>query len=265
MKNKKILTICFILVLLCTAAIFTVSNNKKDIHEVDFSQLKVSFIDECFPIFDTSDKAQYVGYSDYVFVGKVEKITYGGRYSGNTYYPGGSIFSGKASTPYTEYEVSVLQNIKGQLKTDSTVSVKKHAGINTGTNTLTILPGDIMPVEGEEYVFLTRATEDGDLVILDPRGNVALSEAGNNIILAENITSSINYTDVTTTAANVTDEAVSTTAPIQSSTTETVKTTGLFDSSTKESIIDSYIAAYAQEVDPINRTETYISIYDIAA
>lgn len=262
MKNKKILTICFVLVLLCTAAIFTVSNNKKAIHEVDFSQLKVSFIDECFPIFDTSDKAQYVGYSDYVFVGKVEKITYGGRYSGNTYYPGGSIFSGKASTPYTEYEVSVLQNIKGQLKTDSTVLVKKHAGINTKTNVLSILPGDVMPIENEEYIFLTRATKNGDLVILDPYGNIPLSDSGNNVFLTDNVTVSVNYTDVTTTAVNVTDENISTTVAIQDNTTET---NALSDSTVKEDIIDSYIAAYTQQVDPTNRSETYISIYDIAA
>lgn len=261
MKTKKTISFVLIFTLLLSVGFLVVSKNKSE-QNINWSEIKVSFIQTSSPIFDLNDKAQYVGFSDYVFVGTVENVTYGGKYSGNKYYPSGSVFSDDTSTPYTEYEVSVSQNIKGQLKTDSTVLVKKHAGINTKTNILSILPGDVMPVEGEEYIFLTRATESGDLVILDPHGNIPLNDSGNNVFLNENVTVSVNYTDVTTTAANITNETISTTVAIQNSTTET---TALSNSTEKEDIIDSYIAAYVQQIDPTNRIETYISIYDIAA
>lgn len=226
MKKKIIVFIvCLVVMAVCAGLGIKLLNNKPtDAYD------KVVFMEPDFPIFDLNDKEQYVGFSDYVFVGRVEKVTYGGNHT-DKYYPASNPSKDKTALPYTDYEISVLQNIKGQFKTNEVINVKKHAGINSKTNSLSIIHGDVMPVENEEYIFLTKATEDGNLVIIDPFGNIPLSDKGNNVFLNE--PESVNYTDTDTTAVVKSNDNVPTTSSNQDNQAE----------KTREGIIYSYIIA----------------------
>ncbi len=264
MKSKKITSCCLVIVTVLTFVFLSV-NKKTNAENIDWSQIRISFIQTSYPIFDLNNKAEYVGFSDYVFVGKVEKVTYGGKYSNNIYYPKGSYCPDDAVIPYTEYEVTVLKNIKGQLKTDHTITIKKHAGINVDTNVFSVLKGDVMPIENEEYVFLTRATKNGELVILDPHGNIALSDRGNNVLLNEDTSLFVDNINTTTSLPDKSEINITTTNPVFSDSTVSTEKIATNDSVSKNQIIDSYITAYTQETDPANRSEIYMSIYDVSA
>ena len=263
MKAKKITSCCLVIVTVLTFVFLSVTKKTKG-ENIDWSQIKIDFIQTSSPIFDLNNKAEYVGFSDYVFVGKVEKVTYGGKYSNNIYYPKGSFCPDDAVIPFTEYEVTVLKNIKGQLKTDQMITVKKHAGINVDTNVFSVLKGDVMPIENEEYIFLTRATKNGELVILDPYGNIALSDRGNNIFLNENASLFVDNAN-TTSSPNKPEINITTTSPVLGNSTVPTEKITTNDFVSKNQIIDSYITAYKQETDPANRSEIYMSIYDVSA
>ena len=177
----------------------------------------------------------------------------------------GSYCPDDAVITYTEYEVTVLKNIKGQLKTDHTITIKKHAGINVDTNVFSVLKGDVMPIENEEYVFLTRATKNGELVILDPHGNIALSDRGNNVLLNEDTSLFVDNINTTTSLPDKSEINITTTNPVFSDSTVSTEKIATNDSVSKNQIIDSYITAYTQETDPANRSEIYMSIYDVSA
>lgn len=239
MKNKKFLTVCAICV--CAVIVLFAFNYNTKTDNIDLSQFEISYIKASTPLFDLSDKSLYVGYSDYVFVGKVENVVYGGKYAKGKYYPNGTITTDNIAIPYTEYEITVIKDIKGNLTEGNTVFVKKHAGIDLSRNILNILQGDIMPNSGEEYIFLVRALPSGDLVTIDPLGNIALNENTNNIVTNNNTTTSVNYIDIITTT---TDNTTNFTTSVTNNADTTLYSTS------KENIIADYVVAYANEVDP---------------
>ena len=120
--------------------------------------------------YDYTDKAKHVGFMDYVFVGRVEKLV-------GTSYTDVNIIDRKVSaTPWTNYEITVLGNIKGALKTNITIPVKKWAGMDVNYDYLTINEGDIMPKEGICYIFCTFVDEAGELYISCNDANVYLGK-----------------------------------------------------------------------------------------
>lgn len=120
--------------------------------------------------YDYADKAKHVGFMDNVFVGRVDKIA-------GTSYSDVKIESGKISaTPWTNYEVTVFGNIKGNLKTGITLPLKKWAGLDFNTEYLTINYGDTMPKEGYYYIFCAFVDEAGELYISCNDANIELGK-----------------------------------------------------------------------------------------
>ncbi|MFX3673588.1 MAG: hypothetical protein ACE3JQ_03935 [Paenisporosarcina sp.] len=93
-------------------------------------------IDSDFVI-DTSDPRQVVGISENVFLGKVVKQV-GTR--------------NLSSYPETQFEVEVLENIKGELK--DTIKVNQAGGYEG--NELFLMEGDKQLIEGKTYLLATR-------------------------------------------------------------------------------------------------------------
>ena len=110
--------------------------------------------------FDVSDKRKVVGFHDYVFVGEVKKVV-GTGYSDVDFSDGLRMFS----QPYTQYEIRVLENLKGELVTDRDVPLTKHDGAYFFGKKVSMMDGDNLPDEGECYIFLCNADEYGELVI----------------------------------------------------------------------------------------------------
>ncbi len=88
---------------------------------------------------DFSDLRRLAGAYDAVFVGEVTEQT--GTKSLN-------------STPETQFRVTVVEPLKGQL--DSTVTVNQQGGVSTTSDDLVLLGGDELLTVGDHYLFATR-------------------------------------------------------------------------------------------------------------
>lgn len=111
-------------------------------------------------IFDIGDENKVVGFHDYVFVGEVKKVV-GTGYSDVDFSDGLKMFS----QPYTQYEVRVIENLKGELKTDRDIPLTKHDGAYLFGKRVSMMKGDNLPDVGECYIFICSADEDGELNI----------------------------------------------------------------------------------------------------
>ncbi|WMM89232.1 hypothetical protein Q7C09_11455, partial [Heyndrickxia coagulans] len=58
------------------------------------------------------------------------------------------------STPYTNYKITVLENIKGELETDKPIPVQKAGGISEDGSSIVTFDDDNLPEVGQSYVFL---------------------------------------------------------------------------------------------------------------
>lgn len=65
------------------------------------------------------------------------------------------------ATPYTNYNVEVVQNIKGQLNQDKSIIIQKCGGINQDKESYVIKEGDYLPEVGNTYIFIIFAQDDG--------------------------------------------------------------------------------------------------------
>ena len=110
--------------------------------------------------FDVSDINKVVGFHDYVFVGQVKKIV-GTGYTDVDFSDGLRLFS----QPFTQYEIRVLENIKGELLTDRDIPLTKHDGAYYFGKRVSMMEGDSLPDEGECYIFICIADEYGELNI----------------------------------------------------------------------------------------------------
>ena len=111
-------------------------------------------------IFDINDKNKVVGFHDYVFVGEVKSVV-GTGYTQVDFSDGLRMFS----QPYTQYEIRVIENLKGELKTDEDIPLKKHDGAYPFSKTVSMMEGDNLPDVGECYIFICSADEEGELNI----------------------------------------------------------------------------------------------------
>ena len=110
--------------------------------------------------FDVSDKRKVVGFHDYVFVGEVKRVV-GTGYTDVDFSDGLRMFS----QPYTQYEIRVLKNLKGELVTDRDIPLTKHDGAYYFGKRVSMMEGDKLPDVGECYIFICTAGEDGELYI----------------------------------------------------------------------------------------------------
>lgn len=119
--------------------------------------------------FDIFDLKKYVGFVDYVFVGRVDKLV-GTSYRDAIYMDDGSI----SAIPYTNYMVTVIRNIKGNLQTGKSIPLAKHGGVSYDNKSLVIASGDELPCAEKYYIFSGYADKNGELYIVDPNSSVAL-------------------------------------------------------------------------------------------
>jgi hypothetical protein len=126
-------------------------------------------------VIDIDDPREVSGFVDFVFVGKVEKengIKYEAVYNRET-------VSGAKTTgnPYTGYDITVMENVKGDLKTNDTMLFWKSGGLSMDGKYITLQEEDFLPEAGQVYMFYANAWEDGTLRILGKGGNVQLAES----------------------------------------------------------------------------------------
>ncbi len=108
--------------------------------------------------FDVSDKGKLAGFADYVFIAEVKEVI-GTGYTDAEWYDGFKFYA----FPFTKYEIRVLENLKGELRTDVNIPLFKDDGIMPIGKTTTLYSGDMLPEKGECYIFLCKCDEDGEL------------------------------------------------------------------------------------------------------
>lgn len=126
-------------------------------------------------VFDINDPAKVVGFADYVIVGLVEK-------KGDTEYyctADLSLLDGIEieNDPYTNYEIKVLENLKGNLKPEATIPVLKNGGMSEDGSRLRLEDGDFMPETGETLIICLSVRDDGTLLLSGKNDSYRLLDA----------------------------------------------------------------------------------------
>lgn len=182
MKKKILITAATIALIICTAIASVIgldhmrANKIKEIESTiypvtaDFDTAEKQY-STAVPAYDWNDKAKHVGYMNYVFIGKVERLV------GTTYTDVRINTLGKVSaTPWTNYEVTVLGNIKGNLKTGIKLNIRENIGFDYNSAILQMGTVEALPKEGLIYIFCAFADENGEIYISCHESNIALGE-----------------------------------------------------------------------------------------
>lgn len=136
------------------------------------SEIEVSPLHATFDI-DVNNVNAVVGDVDNVFVGYVEKLE-GTEYK----YPATvetETGTKVVSSPYTNYSITVIDNIKGDLKKNEPIPIQKSGGISEDQDVYFLYEGDSLPVEGKYYIFNTYSQPDGSILVSGPNSNIELN------------------------------------------------------------------------------------------
>ena len=108
------------------------------------------------PPFDLGNPDLFVAFCDYVLVGRVERRV-------GTRYPGSE---GSSSFPLTDYDVTVLEVIKGNLEVGRKILITKDGGISKDRSHVKLFDeNDFMPEAGGIYVFVVGVEQDGKTLV----------------------------------------------------------------------------------------------------
>ena len=186
--------------------------------------------------YDNSTPEKAIGGVDYVFVGKVNKII-------RTEYkfPTQSVIDGEIKTvymPYTIYNVTVTDNIKGELITNTNIELSQMGGLKEDEQSYLFLKGMGLLSNENYYIFLAYTQEDGTLLIDNANSIVSLGELNN-------------------TEKNEIKQVIETDATIP----QTTKNPEI----TPIDIIYKYKEAYKEQIIPEGKTILKSKIYDISS
>ena len=132
-----------------TNTVFSIPDNVSDLPTIN--------AEACY-LFNPDDKRLMSGYSDYIAVAVVDRIT-GTTYSNVDVKADGTV----TGTPYTNFEIKILKNIKGQLRSDIVIPLVEYGGVSIDGKYVEC----ILPLLEEEkcYVLYIRSAENGSLYL----------------------------------------------------------------------------------------------------
>jgi hypothetical protein len=131
-------------------------------------------------VIDLNDQEILIGDADYVFVGYVENIA-GTEYRFPATATGTNGAEVESSVPYTNYEITVLENIKGNLVLD-TIPLQKMGGIAQDNSQYYVCENDYLPAVGDVAIFVAYTQSDGSLLLPGPNSNTPLEITADNSI-----------------------------------------------------------------------------------
>ena len=171
--KKKMIPVTACLIVLVVVVGIVGNNRHKCTREMNSGYVKTSYIEGSFAI-NYNDLNQVVGSADYVFVGTVESDE-GTVYKDYVTMETENGGTKEVGTPYSNYMVTVIENIKGNLITEKPIPVQKSGGLSKDGTTIYLYEGDELPVVGGTYIFFAYAQQDGSLLISGPISNVDLN------------------------------------------------------------------------------------------
>ncbi|MCG8539768.1 MAG: hypothetical protein MJA82_07480 [Clostridia bacterium] len=164
MKNSiKII----LFVIACTITLIGCSGD----HNTSGEDVPIQHLQPSFKV-DVNDLNELVGDADYVFVGYIDELV-------GTVYKNPVIIETENGPkevldPYTEYSVTVIDNIKGNLKKDVPIPMQKTGGLSKDESMYLLYENDELPEVGEHYILVAHAQPDGSLLISGPNSSIVL-------------------------------------------------------------------------------------------
>lgn len=158
-KLKKIITVLFSLFIVLVSVSCSKESDKKEI--------KISHINATFAV-DVDSPYELVGFSDYYFICEIisQKDTeYRDPITIETEND-----SEEVSSPYTNYEVKVIKNIKGDLPLDENITITKAGGVAENGD-LILYENDSLLETGKFYSITASAQPDGSLLVSGPNSS----------------------------------------------------------------------------------------------
>ncbi len=137
-----------------------------------YKGLPIYYCDSSYCI-DVESINEMVSHADYVFVGTVTDCTsesYKNKIS-LTAQDGNSKLWGE---PYTNYDVSVINNIKGKLS--DKIEIQKFGGLDQSGEFYIIPEGDVLLEERNTYVFFAYKQNDGSLIVRGKNSSLIYNE-----------------------------------------------------------------------------------------
>lgn len=122
---------------------------------------------------DVNSLSATTNHADYVFVGTIAEYADESykNHEEMTDLNGNKVMWGE---PYTNYQVHVLQSIKGALSGD--VTIQKFGGLDQSGEFYIIPEGDIILEEGNTYIFFAYEQNDGSLIVRGKNSTLAYTQ-----------------------------------------------------------------------------------------
>jgi hypothetical protein len=188
MKFKKNILVAVTAAVLVTggvvgANVLTKSNNEQTaVAPVNTSELPIQPMRGSFVI-DVNNKKETVGLADYVFVGKVVSNK-GTIYKNVVTMEDENGKPKEVGSPYTNYTIEVIDNIKGKLKKNTPLEVQKQGGVTQDNKAIYVFENDSLPEVNKYYIFLAYAQKDGSILISGPNSNTILNASDKQDIVS---------------------------------------------------------------------------------
>lgn len=171
-KNNKFF-LAFSLVALLTVGIFAFAAISNTDFLNDDNDAQVKHMQALYSI-DVSDPAALAGDADYVFIGKVDKQV-GTTYKHPIQKEDGKGGYKEVADPYTDYSVTVYENLKGELVLDQPIPVQKEGGISKDGKYYKLFENDELLKVGGLYIFYGYAQSvDGSILVSGENSTIAL-------------------------------------------------------------------------------------------
>lgn len=152
-KNNIIFTLCISTMLGIIVGILNLNNYNLDNHNTElYNNLPVTRA-HGMKMYDTSTPEKAIGISDYVFVAKINKILRT-EYKNQIQIKDDNKVKTISSDPYTIYEIEVLDNIKGYLKTNEPIEFMQYGGLNEDGKSYIFMDNGELLNEGEYYILM---------------------------------------------------------------------------------------------------------------
>ena len=165
LKSKIKIVYVAIMVGVITLLLSFCMNRKNDVESIPISYQHATYS------IDYDNLNAVVGDADYVFIGTIADEE-GTVYKNPVKIEDTDGNVVEVTSPYTNYKVDVLKNIKGSLTTEEPIQIQKSGGISEDKSEYLLYEGDELPAVGQTYVFFAYAQPDGSLLLSGPVSNM---------------------------------------------------------------------------------------------
>ncbi len=135
---------------------------------------------------DVNDPYEVVGFADYYFLATVdEAVTTSYRNEATVESETGGTRS--VATPYTDYSVTVVRNIKRTLPVGEPISITKAGGVSQDGKSVVVYEDDMLLEPRKTYAMTASVQEDGTLLISGPNSCEVIENNVNAIDSGEDV------------------------------------------------------------------------------